>query len=222
MTVRDVDFINVAEGVYAVNSRNIRVERTRYQNIIGPYERVGKNRANLVQLNNVTGAYIGYNRGRCGDTEDIVSVYRSSNVEVAYNHFEGVAVSTTGCLAWRSTSGSGIALGDSGGSNNWAHHNILVNPGQVGAFIAGGTNHQLVDNIVIGEARPKSNVGIYVWNQSSSACSGHEVSGNRVHWRKSDGTLNPYWNAGNCGSVAGSGNVWNDTTLSADDYRVGL
>jgi hypothetical protein len=72
------------------------------------------------------------------------------------------------------------ALGDGGGSWNIARHNILVNPGQVGAFIAGGTNNQITDNIIIGQQRADSNVGLYVWNQSSTPCSGHTVARNRV------------------------------------------
>ena len=215
VTIRAVDFLNVAEGVYALNSSNITVVDSRYQNITGPAQpRTGANVANFVQFNNVNGGLIARNKGKGGDTEDIVSVYQSSNVIVEDNHFEGTN--------WTSGSGSGIALSDGGGSGNIARRNILVNPGQVGAFIAGGLNSVIADNIVIGEQRDKSNVGIYVWNQSSSTCSGHTVSGNRVRWLNASGANNPYWNAGNCGSVAGSGNVWNDTTLDIEQYRVEL
>lgn len=223
VTVRNVDFVNVSEGVYALNSTNIRVESTRYKNITGPYERVGKNRANLVQFNNVRGGSVSFNKGKCGDTEDIVSVYASHDIVVEGNHFEGVATSTPGCLAWRSGSGSGIALGDAAGSGNVARNNVLVNVGQVGMFIAGGLNHQMVGNIVIGQAIPRSNVGAYVWNQSSSPCSGHTVSSNRVRWLRADGVVNGFWNANNCGSITGlPTNNWNDTTLNIENYRVVL
>ena len=162
----------------------------------------------------MAGGLIARNKGKGGDTEDIVSVYQSDHVTVEDNHFEGTN--------WTSGSGSGIALSDGGGSYNVAQRNILVNPGQVGIFIAGGTNNKIVDNIIIGQQRTKSNVGVYVWNQYASACSGNTVSGNRVLWRRADGLLNPYWNAGNCGSVAGSGNVWNEVSLSIETYRVVL
>jgi len=223
VTIRGNDFINVAEGIYALNSSNVNIIDNRYQNITGPYERVGLNRANFVQFNNVNSGLIDHNKGRCGDTEDIVSLYKTSNVVVEDNHFEGALANTTGCLAWRSTSGSGIALGDNGGSNNIARRNILVNVGQVGMFIAGGTNHQMLDNIVIGQQRPSSNVGMYVWNQSSTgACSGLTVAGNRVQFFRADGVSNPYWNAGNCGTLAGSGNAWGDSSLNISLYRVAL
>ena len=215
VTISSVDFINVAEGVYALNSSNIRIIDSRYSNITGPAQpRTGANVANFVQFNNVAGGLIARNKGKGGDTEDIVSVYQSDHVTVEDNHFEGTN--------WTSGSGSGIALSDGGGSYNVAQRNILVNPGQVGIFIAGGTNNKIVDNIIIGQQRTKSNVGVYVWNQSAAPCSGHTVSGNRVLWRRADGLLNPYWNAGNCGSVAGSGNVWNEVSLSIETYRVVL
>jgi nitrous oxidase accessory protein NosD len=215
VTIRSVDFLNVAEGVYALNSSNIRVIDSRYSNITGPAQpRTGANVANFVQFNNVAGGLIDHNKGKGGDTEDIVSVYQSDHVTVQDNQFEGTN--------WTSGSGSGIALADGGGSDNTAQRNILVNPGQVGIFIAGGLNNRILDNTIYGQQRLKSNVGLYVWNQSSSPCSGQEVSRNRVWWRNEAGSSNSAWNAGNCGTVAGwSTNTWN-APLDVTSLRVGL
>ena len=215
VTIRSVDFLNVAEGVYALNSSNIRVIDSRYSNITGPAQpRTGANVANFVQFNNVAGGLIDHNKGKGGDTEDIVSVYQSDHVTVQDNQFEGTN--------WTSGSGSGIALADGGGSDNTAQRNILVNPGQVGIFIAGGLNNKILDNTIYGQQRLKSNVGLYVWNQSSSPCSGQEVSRNRVWWRNEAGTSNSAWNAGNCGTVAGwSTNIWN-APLDVTSLRVSL
>jgi hypothetical protein len=215
VTIRSVDFLNVAEGVYALNSSNIQVIDARYSNITGPAQpRTGANVANFVQFNNVAGGLIDHNKGKGGDTEDIVSVYQSDHVTVEDNHFEGTN--------WTSGSGSGIALADGGGSYNVAQRNILVNPGQVGIFIAGGLNNKILDNTIYGEQRLKSNVGLYVWNQSTTPCSGQEVSGNRVFWKNAVGSANPSWNAGNCGTVAGwSTNTWN-ATLVLSALRVAL
>lgn len=208
VTIKAVDFINVAEGVYALNSSNIRVIDSRYQNIVGPHERVGLNRGNFVQFHNVNGGLIDRNEGKGGDTEDVVSLYRTSNVVVEDNRFEGTN--------WTSTSGSGIALSDGGGSNNIARRNTLVNIGQVGIFIAGGTNNRITDNVIYGEQRPRSNVGIYVWDQSDGTCSGNVVSGNRVRFQKPDGTKSGYWGGGGCGTVTMSGNdFWAPLTLSS-------
>jgi hypothetical protein len=208
--IRNVDFIDVAEGVYAERSRNITVVDSRYENIIGPStRRRGINTGNFVQFDRVDGGLIARNSGRGGDTEDIVSLFRTSNVVVEENHFEGTD--------WKSASGSGIALGDDGGTGNTARGNILVNPGQVGIFIAGGKNHRIVDNIIYGEQRPRSNVGMYVWNQYDHPCSGHTVSGNRVSWTTEDGNANPFWNAGDCGEITGKNTF---EAFDPDPFRV--
>ena len=200
VTIKAVDFENVAEGVYAVDSTNIRVIDSRYRNIIGPHERVGLNRANFVQFHNVTGGLIDHNKGVGGDTEDVVSLYASSRIVVEDNHFQGTN--------WESRSSSGIAIGDGGGSDNIARRNKLVNIGQVGMFIAGGTNNKILDNVVYGDQRPGSNVGIYVADFSDGPCSGHTVSGNRVRFRNEDGVLNGYWQGSGCGTVTRSNNDW--------------
>jgi hypothetical protein len=215
VTIRSVDFLNVAEGVYALNSSNITIVDSRYSNITGPAQpRTGANVANFVQFNNVAGGLIDHNKGKGGDTEDIVSIYQSDHVSVEDNRFEGTN--------WTSGSGSGIALSDGGGSFNVAQRNILVNPGQVGIFIAGGTNNKILDNTIYGAQRSKSNVGLYVWNQSSSTCSNNEVSRNQVWWRNESGASNSAWNSGNCGTVAGwSTNTWN-APLDVNVLRVSL
>lgn len=204
VTINAVDFLNVAEGVYALNSSNITIVDSRYSNITGPAQpRTGANVANFVQFNNVSGGLIGHNKGKGGDTEDIVSVYQSDHVTVQDNQFEGTN--------WTSSSGSGIALSDGGGSFNVAQRNVLVNPGQVGIFIAGGTSSKILDNTIYGAQRPSSNVGLYVWNQSSGPCSGQEVSRNKVWWKNASGSMNSAWNAGNCGTVSG----WSTNTFNA-------
>lgn len=208
VTIKAVDFINVAEGVYAVDSTNIRVIDSRYQNILGPHEREGYNRGNFVQFERVNGGLIDHNKGKGGDTEDVISLYKTSNVVVEDNHFEGTN--------WTSTSGSGIALSDGGGSNNIARRNKLLNIGQVGIFIASGTNNKIQDNIIYGEPRSGSNVGIYVWNLSGGTCSGAVVTGNKVRFQKADGTISGYWWGGGCGTITHTGNdFWAPLSLSS-------
>jgi hypothetical protein len=112
----------------------------------------------------VNGALIDHNKGKGGDTEDVVSLYRRRTWSSRNNWFEGTN--------WTSPSGSGIAIGDGGGSNNIARRNKLLNIGQVGIHIAGGTNNRIDSNIIYGAPRSNSNVGMYVWNQSGAPCSG--------------------------------------------------
>lgn len=213
ITVRACDFKDVPGCVYAVNCSDIIVEGCRYENITGPSVRTGANVANFAQFNKVSHGWIHHNKGRGGDTEDIVSVYMSSGIDVDDNHFEGTN--------WKSGSGSGIALGDDGGSRNQARRNTLLNPGQVGMFISGGTDNEISDNIIIGEQRPQSNVGVYVWSINNTPCSGHTVARNRVSWKRADGASNPYWNAGNCGAVDQAGNDWN-ASIDPETLRVVL
>jgi hypothetical protein len=219
VTIRANDFARVAQAITVLNSTDVRIEWNRYLDIQGPHERVGRHRGNFVQLVEVSRGYIGHNKGKGGDTEDIVSMYHSGGTSAApfiieFNHFEGTN--------WTSSSGSGIALGDGTSAYSIARNNTLLNVGQVGLFIAGGSNHKILDNTIYGERREGSNVGLYVWNQSSTPCSGQEVSGNRVFWTNASGSANPAWNAGNCGTIAGwSNNTWN-AGLDPAQLHVGL
>lgn len=212
VTIEAIDLVSVAQGVYAIDSANITVRDSRYRDITGPAQpRTGANVANFVQFNRVAGGLVARNVGTGGDTEDIVSVYDSDDVIVEDNRFEGTS--------WTSRSGSGIALGDGGSSRGIARRNVLLNPGQAGIFIGGGIDNAIIDNVVIGEPRPGSNVGIYVWNQSESVCSGSVVTGNRVSWVREDGASNPYWDGAGCGEVALAGNDFR-APLDPDAYRV--
>jgi len=235
VVVDSVDFINVSEGVYAVNSSNITLKNARYSNITGPAHDAGGSRttnaANLTQFNNVSGGLIQHNKGRCGDTEDIISVYSSDNITIEDNQLEGVFTDSgtpntrNWCLAWKSNSGTGIIIGDGQGTGNIARNNVVVNPGQVGIAIAGGTNNTNTGNITISEQRagsPSSNVGNYVINYSGGTCSGATVTNNRSKWLNGAGSSNPYYTNNSCGSVNFSGNTFPDNTLNIANYRVQL
>jgi nitrous oxidase accessory protein NosD len=80
-----------------------------------------------------------------------------------------------------SGSGSGIMVGDEGGSHIVVKGNTLTNPGQVGIGVAGGQNIRILDNSVFSASHPWSNIGIYVWNQSGGTCSNVEVRETRLN-----------------------------------------
>jgi nitrous oxidase accessory protein NosD len=90
--------------------------------------------------------------------------------------------------------GSGIMLGDGGGSNVIVRENTCLSPGQVGIGVASGTNIRVIGNVIYGAPRVDSNVGIYVWNQYPSDMANIEVSNHRVRWYQQSGSENPYWN----------------------------
>ena len=136
-------------------------------------------------------------------TEDLISLYRStgtpkSPIKVLRNRLRG---------GGRSPSGSGILLGDNGGSHQVAACNTLVEPGQVGIGVASGTNIDVLRNRLFHGPRPWSNLALYVWNQTPAApCRNVRVEGNDVSWRNAEGESYGWWNGGGCGAVDRSGN----------------
>jgi parallel beta-helix repeat protein len=182
-------------GIYALDSSSIVISGNTISN-------AGRN---PVQFDKVTGSgnVVSdneiHNQEGSSETEDSISIYESSGTESSPLVVEGNLISQGGS----SRSGSGILVGDNGGSHVVVRGNTLINPGQVGIGVAGGQNISVVDNLVVSEAFPWSNVGIYVWDQYDTGCEGIEVRGNVVEWYNSTGGVNPFWDAGNCGMVAG-------------------
>jgi hypothetical protein len=211
VTIDAVDFDTVAEGVFAYNSRNITIRNTRYSNIIGPHQRNGSHRGNLVQFDTVTGFLISGNKGKGGDTEDIVSLFKTNTGRVTGNQFEGTN--------WSSGSGTGIIAGDGGGGSGVEiDDNVLVNPGQVGIQLING-NANVHDNVIYAAPRTGTspNVGISTYG---GTVSGARVTNERVYWRKNDGSQNPFW--WGAGTPAQTGNNWRDTTLDPASLAVSL
>lgn len=202
VVIEACDFRDCCQPITCDTCTNIEIRWCRYKNITGPHARDGNNRANFTQWVNCTGGKIHHNKGREGDTEDIINLFGTSGTDAAnpliieYNHFEGTN--------WTSTSGSGILCGDNSGSHIIVRYNKLLNPGQVGIGIAGGTDIRILDNIIYGEQRTSSNVGLYVQNfYAPQACNTHEVQRNKVSWKNAAGTDNPAFNAQQCGAITG-------------------
>jgi len=188
--ITECDFSNVVGGIYILNSTNVTVTWNRFSNIGDGT--IGDGHSNYVQFNHSFGGYIAYNKGKGGNTEDMISIYKSGGSSedapliIEYNHFEG--------RNWVSRSGSGIMLGDNGGQYTVARYNKLLSPGQVGIGIASGIYISVIGNTVYGEKMPKSNVGMYVWNQYNTPLESSEITENRVRWYNQDGEEGPYWN----------------------------
>jgi hypothetical protein len=165
---------------------------------------------NFVQFDKVNGpgSSVSRNQGEAqlgaSSTEDMISLFDSngtpeSPILVVGNRFRN---------GGPSPSGSGILLGDGGGSHQIAEDNRLVNTGQVGIGVASGTDIVVSVNKVYSDAQPWSNVGVYVWNQYQSECSRITVSGNQVNWTSSSGSPNQWFNGGGCSDVAVFDNEW--------------
>ncbi len=211
VTITGNDFSGDVGAIYALNSTNVTVTWNRFQNIGNGT--IGSGHSNYIQFNNTWDGYIGNNKGIGGNTEDMISIYKSGGSSVSSpliienNAFESPLPPNPN--AWSSGSGSGSMLGDSGGSHIIIRNNTYLSPGQVGIGIPSGTDIHIIGNTIYGAQRVSSNVGIYVWNQATTPCNAIEVSNNQVKWYRADGAENPYWNAGNCGTVSGeSTNNW--------------
>jgi hypothetical protein len=171
---------NVASGVYAYQSQNIKVKNNQMRNMVGPLWR-----GQFVQFNSVTGGGNRISNNLCENIvgqshcEDGISLYNSSGtstdpIYVLSNSIRGGGPSTTG---------SGVTLGDHGGNYIVAAYNIIVTPGYVGMHVAGGTNILMSTNTIYSDAVPYSHLGLGYGNYSPSIPSNNiTINLNKVHW----------------------------------------
>jgi parallel beta-helix repeat protein len=227
VTVTANDFSGDVGGIYAYDSANITVTWNRFQDIGDGT--IGGGHSNYIQFNGTTGGLIANNKGIGGNTVDMISIYESggtaaSPLVVEDNALESPLPPATD--AWSSGSGTCINAADGGGSYIEVEGNTCLNGGQVGIAVSGGSNISVDSNIVYGSERAASNVGMYVWNQTSGTCSNIEAGGNRVFWLTESGAANPAWESGNCGTVTNwdvnNTNVWQDTTIDPTTLQVTL
>jgi nitrous oxidase accessory protein NosD len=208
VTVESCFISNVSTGFYAELSSSIKFLHNSVKNIQGPYPKGA-----MVQYDNVTGTGNRVMFNRC---ENITG---ESHPEDAINMYESHGTAADPILIYGnwirgggpSESGGGILLGDNGGSYMVAANNLLVNPGNYGMAIAGGTDMALVNNKIYSVQTTVSNVGVYIWNQSNAGCSLNTISNNQVNWMRYTGEINDDYDNGNCGAVIG----WNTNTWGA-------
>ena len=194
-------FSNVNSGVYAMESQTIAVINNQFVN--ARKRAADSSRGQFIQFNGVTGTgnIIENNQGENffneSDPEDLVSLFKSSGtaanpISIRNNTFRG---------GGPSTSGGGIMTGDYGGSYIIVENNTLVDPGQYGIAIAGGSNITIINNKIYGKQQSFTNNPLYVWGQTGVICSNNNVKGNRANWTDKNGYNNRGWNAGNCTST---------------------
>jgi hypothetical protein len=209
ITISNCYIENVSTGVYALESQGIKVLYNRVKNVQGPYPR-----GQMVQFDDVRGGgnRVSYNRceniSGASNPEDVISMYKTSGtvadpVQVVGNLIRGGGPSKIG---------GGIMLGDNGGAYIIAKDNILVNPGQYGMAISGGTNIAVTNNKIYSKQQTFTNVGLYIWKQSAVGCAVNTIANNEVNWTNAAGEQNNSWNNGNCGTVAG----WDTNHLGAN------
>jgi parallel beta-helix repeat protein len=206
ITIINCYFENTKTGVYAYQSESIKITHNQFKNMQGPLPK-----GQMVQFNEVYGKGNKVNFNKCqndlgaGNPEDVINMYKTNGtindpVQIIGNQICGGGPSKTG---------GGIMLGDNGGSYMTVKDNILVDPGQYGIAIAGGTNIQIIRNKIFGRQQLFTNVGIYIWNQHTTGCALNTITNNKVNFTNSYGEANHSWNSGNCGKVTGwETNAW--------------
>lgn len=122
---------------------------------------------------------------------DGISAYNSQDILIEANTVSG-STFDWGCAI--------IADGPAPNMRVTIRGNTVRDYANCGIGVANGSGHLVEENHV----ENVSNVGIYVWDQYSPQgdCFGITVRDNTVV------DDNPWWNAGNCGSVALTGNSW--------------
>jgi hypothetical protein len=195
-----------AGAVYVHKGTRIQIKANTFRDVRGPQPR-----GQFVQFNDVSGGdnaiacNVGTNSPGRSSPEDTINVFGSHGLPQDPIRVIGNRITGGGPSSY----GGGILLGDGGGSWQLAQDNVLTDPGQFGIAVAGGQNIAVKGNLIYGRSQPFTNVGIYVWNQYSGACSGVSVGGNIVEWWSKEGRRNSRWNADNCGPIEDwDSNLW--------------
>jgi hypothetical protein len=230
--LHDLDFDGNVGDIFLINvTGNIRIENIRARNTGNGT--IGSGHSNVIQFNNtwqgapddgVSGVH--NVRAYGGDTEDMVSVYKSGGIDASHPlviddiHLESPLPPSS--EAWSSGSGTCINLADAGGHDIRVQNSTFLNCGAVGIQMNEPTRVRAINNIVYGSARTTSNVGLSQWSSGScSTCTGNEYRDNRVWWVKAIGSGSALWTSGNY-PVADIGNAKQDATIVAGSLHVSL
>jgi len=229
-----------SSGVYGQRVQGFRVERNEINNQLGPHPE-----GQAVQFNSVSGAgntikcntirndvywgtppHVGIPvTGADVRNEDKINTFGSSGTPDSPILIAGNKILGGGS----SPSGTGINVGDTfdgPGAYTDVFENIVVNPGQAGIALSGGTRMRFRNNKVFGAKAAYTNVGITAWKAYGDGhpCVDIEVTGNKVNWFNRDGAPTPNWGDGKCSFSLVSGNSYgsnqnatggNDTTITA-------
>jgi hypothetical protein len=209
VTIQTNTISNVAAGVYAVNCPNggIRLYTNNMKNMTGGTSNNGA----FVEFLNVGGANNTINGNKMqnfsGQSNSIFAIdlvqskgTSSSPITVVSNQIEG---------GGPNSSSVGIMLGHHGGSYQTASSNTLVNPGSIGASIAGGDHISITNNQIFASKQSFTNVGISVYAQGGTTITSSTVSGNQVNWTNKSGVQSSNWLASGMATPSGwSSNSW--------------
>ncbi len=180
-----IDSCYIAEvptGISVENSSGIEITHCEAKNMLGPFPE-----GQFVQFKNVSGA--GNRISYCkfenilgkSYPEDAISTLKSNGTAASPIIIEGNWIRGGG----PSHSGGGIMLGDGGGSYIVAKNNILVDAGQYGMAVAGGSHMSIVNNTVFGKSQYFTSVGLYYRNYSGPPSNNIFIGKNAVNFMNS-------------------------------------
>ncbi|MDR3403508.1 MAG: right-handed parallel beta-helix repeat-containing protein [Chthoniobacter sp.] len=209
---------HVATGVYAIDSQDIQVTGNFGRNVQGPFPR-----GQLAQFDNVSGAHCAIrgnyaiNDASQSNPEDVINIYQSKGeagapILIEDNYLVGDPVKGS---AGKSKTGSGIMLGDVGGTHLLCRRNVVLSAGQVGIGVAGGTFINVEDNLILGGRSDVSNNGLYAWNQSKAPSHHVVIARNRVSWFDRNGEETSWWNGGGIADQTLTDNQFADESLAS-------
>jgi len=219
VTVDSCYINNVVTGVFAfLCTGNIVVSNNRGQNFVGPLPRGqfvqygqctgGGNRIQNNRIENFSGS---------SSPEDAINLYKcnglaTDSIEVTGNWIRGGGPSTTG---------SGITVGDQGGSYEYIAGNRIVNSGYIGIQVAGGHDIHITNNEIFSSCTTVSHLGLGSGNYTSPYVMSYNVTVDYNHINWTQGLSMPYCTRLDKSSEAGqpiptgwSTNV-SDNTLTA-------
>jgi hypothetical protein len=207
VTIEKNNIFNVSAGIVAKNCPNggISIYTNQMQNMQGSVSNGA-----CVQFVNVNGSNnnISYNKLQ-NIADQSSSRYVIDLVNSNGNSQDPITIDGN-WIRGGGTAGGGICLGDNGGTYQIATNNILVDPGQFGLAIVGGSNMSLTNNTVYAKQQSFTNVGLYVWGQFGTKVTSSTVSGNRVNFKNKSNSENDNWLAAGEPVPSGwSNNNWN-------------
>jgi uncharacterized protein YkwD len=191
ITLTGLDFDGDTEPMFFYQCHGkLEIGWCRAQNIVGPHQRDGTHRGNFYQQDSCLwdSMDVHHLKVKGGDTEDVLSHFRSGGKTVGAAKVHDFAFDMTG---WKSGSGTGIIAADAGGGPLDVYDGTMLNPGQVGMQLIDGKGHR-VHGLTIYSAKGQvvnPNVGMSSYSGSPTA----DVFSNRVRWYRNDGSENPYW-----------------------------
>jgi len=207
LTIENNYFERIRTAIYvtATAGGNIVINNNRSKNQTGPVSR-----GQFVQFNGVSGAGIritnntAIHDGSIGDpccAEDMINIFNSSGAVGDYMLIENNYLEGNSSLN-RGSSACGIVLGDFGGQYIRVQKNFVINAGNCGIGVAGGSFIEVNQNVIFGERSSNSNVGLPIY-AATVPCSDITAKENIIWFIHKDGFLNATYVPADCGTVIG-------------------